>query len=143
VHRLGNVLHELRADIGEFERQLPAHLIVYCAGNTDSAGFGQSLKPRRGIDAIAKKFAPFHQDVSKMHANAQLHPMRRLKGAIGAGGRALNVPRASDGVDDASELGQDAVPSGVDDPAAVARDQLVCGCPSLCRRRMHLGCSCL
>ena len=60
-----------------------------------------------------------------MHANAKLHRLVGGAACILAGYRRLHSDRTLDGIDRAGEVGDDAVASGVEDPATMRGDQLV------------------
>src|SRR5262245_24166217 len=53
MNGIGNVLHDLLAEIVVIERKLILDLVMDAAGDADAAGLRQSLQPRRHIDSVA------------------------------------------------------------------------------------------
>ena len=62
-------------------------------------------------------------DITQVDADAELHAARLGHLLVARRHDGLDLDRALGRVDHARELGQDAVPGGVDDAAAVAADQ--------------------
>ena len=53
MHRPGDVLDLLLAQILEAEIELVAHLVAHDPADADPARLGQRFEPRRDIDAVA------------------------------------------------------------------------------------------
>src|ERR1700733_2586892 len=124
-NRLGDVLDLLLAEIVERYRQLIAHLIVNDSGDAYRTRLGQSFETSGDIDAITEQILAIHHPVANVHAYAKLHRLVGANTRILRGNRCLHRDRASHGIDRAGEIGDDTVPSGVEDAAPMRRDQVV------------------
>ena len=80
------------------------------------------LQPCRNIDPVAEYVLGFDDHVAQIDPDAKSNPP--LLGHIGlaVGHAALNLHRAPHGIDDARELGQQAVAGVLHNPAAVLLD---------------------
>ena len=72
MHRRRDVLHLLRADVGELHRQLVGDLLVHRARNADAADLGEAFEARGDVDAIAE------QSPSRSTTSPMVMPMRKL-----------------------------------------------------------------
>ena len=73
MHRRRDVLHLLRADIGELHRQLVGDLLVHRARNTDAADLGEALQSGCDVDAVAQQVAVALDHVADGDADAKAH----------------------------------------------------------------------
>ncbi|HEY3681194.1 MAG TPA: hypothetical protein VGL45_20970 [Bradyrhizobium sp.] len=94
-------------------------------GDADTARFGNSLEPRRDVDAIAKDIVVVDDDVADMHPDAKFDPELGRHAGVLARHFLLDNDRATRGIDHAGELGQHAVSGVLDDAAAMAGDRRV------------------
>ena len=123
--RLRHVLDLLVPQIVKGERQLVADLGVRGGRNADRAGLGERLQPGGDVDPVTEQVLAVDHDIADMYADAKLHRLVcRLLCAL-RGDRRLHRDRTLHGIDRAGEIGDDAVAGGVEDPAAVRRDQSV------------------
>src|SRR5204863_335910 len=99
------------------------HLVEHLAGDADTARFRDALEPSRDIDAVAVDPGLVVDDVTQVDADAEPHAARLGHPLVACRHDGLDLDRALGRVDHARELGQDAVPRGVDDAAAVAANQ--------------------
>ena len=121
-HRLADVLNRLRAHVGELDLDLAGHVIEHGAGHADAAGRGQDLQARGDVDAVAVDVGALDDDVAQVDADAQPDtPLVRQLGLARRHG-ALNLDGAVHRLDDARELGQQAVAHELDDAALALRD---------------------
>ena len=76
MHRRRDVLHVLRADIGELHRQLVGDLLVHRARDADAANLGETFQTGCDIDTIAHQIAAVHYDITEIDADPEPHPVR-------------------------------------------------------------------
>ena len=125
MHRRRNVLHFLRADIGELHRQLVGDLLVHRARDADAADLGKALEARGDIDAVAEQVAVALDHVADGDADAKAHlPARRIRHVAGAQAF-LDVDRAAHGFDRARKFGEHGIARGVENAAAAFGDEVV------------------
>jgi len=120
--RSGDVLQTLLADICELRIDLAAHLAERVFRDTDAAGLGDALEPRRDIDAVTVDVSVLDDDVAEVDADPEGDPLFLECPGIAFGHSSLYGNRASDGFDHARELDQNAVAGGLNDAAAVLGD---------------------
>ena len=89
----------------------------------NTARFRDALEPGRDVDAVAVDAGLVVDDVAQVDADAELHAARLGHPLVARRHDGLDLDPALSRVDYARELGQDAIPRGVDDAAAVAADQ--------------------
>ena len=123
VHRAGNVLNLLLAEIGEAYRQIGTDLFPQRTGTADPARRGQRLQSGGNIDAVAEQVAVLDDDVAQMQADAELHLFELGSGGVRLGDRRLHRQRAGQRVDRAGEFRGNAVAGGGEDASAMRRDQ--------------------
>ena len=102
---------------------LPLDLIMDLAGDAEATGIGQSLEPRRNVDAIAVDVRALDHDVAEVDADAQSNAL--LVGQVGlpVGHRSLDDNSAFDRLDDAGKLGQQTVAHQLHGTAAMLRNR--------------------
>jgi hypothetical protein len=101
---------------------LPKKVLLHATGDAQPARIGLFLQARRHIHAIAENVVVDADDVALVHAEAKGDAADAGNLDRARGQRRLNLDDATDGVDDARELQQQAVSGGLDDTAAVRRD---------------------
>src|SRR5271169_935374 len=121
--RLGDVLELRRAEIGDGEIEPALHLTISVLGEADRARRGNTFQSRRNVDAVAHQIAvALHDDVAQMYADAELDSAVLGHAGVALDHRVLDLDRAADGVDDASEFDQRAVAGALDDAPVMDRD---------------------
>ena len=125
MHRRRDVLHFLRADVGELHRQLVGDLFVHRARDADAADLGKALEARGDVDAVAEQIAVALDHVADGDADAEGHlPARRI-GHVAGAQAFLDVDRAAHGFDRAGKFGEHGIARGVENPAAGFGDEIV------------------
>ena len=125
MHRRRDVLHFLRADVGELHRQFVGDLFVHRARNADAADFGQAFETRRDVDAVAEQIAVALDHVADGDADAKAHlPAGRI-GHVAGAQAFLDVDRAAHRFDRAGKFGQHRIAGGVENAAAGLGDEIV------------------
>ena len=125
MHRRRDVLHLLRADIGELHRQLVGDLLVHRARDADAADFGEALQAGRDVDAVAQQVAVALDHVADGDADAERHlPARRI-GHVAGSQALLDVDRAAHRFDRARKFRQHGIAGGVEDAPAAFGDEIV------------------
>ena len=122
AHRAGDVLDALFAEILEVDRKLVANLIAGGARDADAAGPGQCFEPRGDVDAVAEDVLALDDHVAHVDADAELEPALLGNARVAPGHGVLDLDRALHGIDDAGELGQEAIAHGLDDAPVTGRD---------------------
>ena len=106
-------------------------LLAHRRRDADLLGLGQSLQPRRDIDAVAEQIVAARHHVAQIEADPELDLPILGEIAIAARGHALDRHRAAHRLHRARELGHDAVAGEIEDPAVVLgherRDHLLVG----------------
>jgi hypothetical protein len=80
-------------------------------GSADAAGRCQPFQTRRNIHAIAENIPLLHHDVADVDADAKVHATIVLEGIIRMGKFVLDVDRALDGSQRATERGENTSPA--------------------------------
>jgi hypothetical protein len=102
--RLGDVLELGRAEIGYSEIKPALDLPVGLLGQTDRAGLGDALQPRRDIDAVAHQIAvTFLDDIAHVNAHPELDAAILRHARIAFDEPCLNLDRAANRVEHAAE----------------------------------------
>src|ERR1035437_858241 len=120
------VLDRLLSHVLETKAELIAYLIVHDAGNHDPAGVGQRLQARRHIDAVSENVIAVENDVADIDADAEFDAefdalVRRCRG-VALCHAALDIDRATDGIDHAHELHEHSIARRFDGSAAMFGD---------------------
>ena len=99
------------------------HLAVGVLGKTDTARISNAFKARGNVDAVAHQVAIALLDhVAQMDADAELDATLRRKTRVALDHAILHLDCAANGIDDASELYEDAVTRPLDDAAVMHGD---------------------
>jgi len=122
MHRPGDVLDLLLAQILKDKGQPVAHLIVDRIGDEHSAGIGERLDPRSDVDAVAVEVVAFDDHIAEIDADAQFDALVRRDACVPLRDRLLHLDRATHRIDDAGKLHQYTVAGGLDDAAVVLGD---------------------
>jgi len=98
-------------------------LAVGVLGKTDTARISNAFKARGNVDAVAHQVAIALLDhVAQMDADAELDATLRRKTRVALDHAILHLDCAANGIDDASELYEDAVTRPLDDAAVMHGD---------------------
>src|SRR5689334_16596334 len=122
MHRPRDVLDLLLTHILKAEIDFVAHLVAHNLADANSARFGQGFQARGDIDAVAIKVVRVDDDVAQIDADAELDPPRLRNTGIVPSHFALQFDRAAHCIDDAGELGEQAIASGLHNTPAVLRN---------------------
>jgi hypothetical protein len=90
--------------------------------NADTAGLGNTLKPRGDIDAIAEDIVAIDDDVAHIDTDAEVDLLVRRYIGIACRHRTLNVDGATNRVNATSKLYQSTVARGLHRAPAVFGD---------------------
>ena len=92
-------------------------------GETDRAGLGDTLHPRRDIDPIAHQVAvALFDDIAEMNADAELNAALFRDAGVALDHAGLHLDRASHSVDDTAEFDNRSVAGTFDDTPAMRGD---------------------
>src|SRR6516162_7528683 len=116
------VLERLLAHVFEGEVEAARGVLVDARRNADAARLGQDFETRRHVDTIAKDVAVLDDDVADIDADAELDPAVRRQRGVALDHCRLYLGRATQRVDDAGELDQEAIAGGLDDAPLMAGD---------------------
>jgi len=112
------------------------HLIADRARHRDATGFGQRLKARRDIDAVAHDVVAVDDDIAEIDANPERNAIAGGLVCVSRRHCTLNVDRAAQGGIRAAEFDQHPIAGGLDDAPAVFVDLGVeQGCANLAQAR--------
>ena len=96
--------------LSSFSPRSATHLAVGVLGKTDTARISNAFKARGNVDAVAHQVAIALLDhVAQMDADAELDATLRRKTRVALDHAILHLDCAANGIDDASELYEDAV----------------------------------
>ena len=122
-HWPSDVLEFFLAEIDERFLQPVTHLAIGVLGETDAARISNALKARGDIDAVAHQVAVALLDhIAEMDADPKLDAALRRKASVALDHAVLHLDGAANGIDDASELNEDAVARALDDAAVMHGD---------------------
>ncbi len=97
-------------------------LVVGGPGNHDAARACQRLQAVSDVHAVAVDVVAFDDHVAEINGDAELQPLVGRGAGVQLGLRPLDVDCASQGVDDALELHQDAVAHRLDEATVMRSD---------------------
>ena len=118
VDRLGDVLEFALAEIDERGGHLALDLAMGLARDTQSARLGGLLQTRGDVNTVAENIAVLNHDVAQVDPDSEDDSL-----VVTSGHRVLDRDGATDGVDDAGELGQEPIAHRLNDAAAVLGDR--------------------
>jgi hypothetical protein len=119
TYRTGDVLEGLLAKVSELDGDFAANLIVGRRGDTNATRLGDTLKPRRNIDAITQNIIALDQNIAEVDPNPVQHPPIFWDALVPLGHHGLHGDGAFDRIDYRGKLKQHAVPGGLDDTTAM------------------------
>ena len=115
------------------------NLVINGLRDADGTGLGQRFKPGGDVDPIAENVVAVDDHVAKVYADPQFETTLGRDRVVDGARRTLHLDGATQRVDDAREVRQQAVAGGADDPSAMRRDQRVDGGADLAERAMRAG----
>lgn len=119
VDGFGDILDLHFTQILVVEVQPVLDLIENRAGGADAAGLGHRLEPGRHVDPVAVQVVSVDDHVGKIDAHAEQHPAICRKFGVAPRQVLLHLDGACDGLGDAGELDEQAIPGGAHDAAMV------------------------
>ena len=93
MHRPGDVLDLLLAQILERDVEFVAHLIVHDPADANPARLGESFQARGDVDPVAVDVSLLDDHVAQIDADAQLYPVVRRDISVPLGHRLLHRDR--------------------------------------------------
>ena len=102
-----------------------ANLIVDGLRDANSSRLGQLFEANRNVHAGAVKIVVFGDHVPEVDADAELHLSVLGDRSVALRNLVLDLDGAANGLDDAGELGDDAVPCAAEDVTAMGGDRLL------------------
>src|SRR6516162_3438573 len=122
MHGSCDVLDLLLAEIVKGEVEAVAHLLVSRGTEANPARLGQRFEAGGNVDAVSEDVAILDDDVTDIDAHAKFDaPLCRCCGVAG-GHLPLHLDRTAHRIDDAGELGKEAVAGSLDDATAMLGD---------------------
>src|SRR5262245_36401954 len=115
MHRLGNILQTPLADVLEWNLHDLSNLIVDGLRNADSSRVSELFEANSDVYARTVEIVLFDDNIPEIHANAELHSLVVWDRLIAFRDLVLNLDGAANGLDDAGELGDDAVACAAED----------------------------
>ena len=135
VHRPGDVLDLLLAQIVEDKVELVTDLVAHHPADADAARFGQTFETGGDVDPVAENIAVLDDDVALVNADPEHDaPVRRHAG-VAFRHRALHVHRAAHRVDDTGEFDQQPIAHCFDDAALMLLNLKIAELPPDCPQR--------
>jgi hypothetical protein len=122
-HRVDDVLELFLAKIADQKIEPGAHLPIGVLGEANRAGLGDSLEPRRNVDAVAHEIpVALLDDVAHVDADPEFNAAVFRHAGVALDHRALDFDGAADGVHHGAEFDQRAVARALDHATLVDRD---------------------
>ncbi len=106
----------------EAKRHLLPDMTEDRLGYADAARVGNLLQPRRDVDGVAVAIVALDDDVADVQPHADVDAPVCGQAVVALGHLALQRNGAFDGIDDAGELGQQAVAGQLEDASMVGGD---------------------
>ena len=125
MYRLGNVLQTVLTDVIEWNFDDLANLIVDGLRDTNSSSLGQLFEANSDVHAGAVKIVLFGDHIPEVNADAELHLSVLGDGIVTLRNLVLDFDSAANGLNDAGELCDDAVPCAAEDVTAMRGDRLL------------------
>jgi hypothetical protein len=122
TQRTSYIFDRLIAHVLECTVDPAPYILMYNTRNYDPTRFGQRLQPGRYIDPIAKNIAILDDDVADVDSHPELDAPVLRHSLIAGSHLPLCLHRASNSVDHAGELSQEAVTSSLDYAATMLGD---------------------
>ncbi len=115
MHRLGDILQTALADVLERNFDDLANLIVDGLRYANSASLGELFEANGDVHAGTVKIVLLGDHVPQVNADAELHPSGLWDGRVALGNLVLDLDGAANGLNNAWELGDDAVACAAED----------------------------
>ena len=125
AHGVGDVLQLLLAEVFVADGDLGLQMVVHRSRDEDSAGVGQTFQASSDIHAIAEDVAHIEDNITEVDADAEQDPAIRRHPDVALRHAPLHLDGTLDRIDDAGELDQQAVASGLDEAPLVLGDRRV------------------
>ena len=122
MHRAGDVLDLLLAEIVERDIELVADFVAHDAADADAARFGETFEAGGEIDPVAENVAVLDDDVALVDADAEVDALVGRDAFVAFRHRALHLDRTAHRADDAGEFDQQPVAHRLDDAALMLLD---------------------
>jgi hypothetical protein len=121
--RLRDILHLLRAEIDELDRQLRPNLVLNSTRDANPARLSKSSQPGGDINRIAEETVALNDDIADVDADAEPHLLtgRSIRILLGYG--LLNLDGALHGIHSAGEFSDEAIASRIENPASMRDNQ--------------------
>jgi hypothetical protein len=121
-HRPLDVLHLVLAQKFQRHAELARQMIIGGAGDYDTAGMGEVLQPSCDVDSVAMHIVAIDDHIAEIDADPQVDPSPLGQAGVAFGHAALEGYCAFDRIDDADELGQQAVAHYLEDTVVSSAD---------------------
>ena len=125
MYRLSNILQSALTDVLEWNLDDLANLIVDGLRDANSSRLGQLFEANSNVHAGAIKIVLFGDHIAQIDANAKPHPSVLGDGRVAFGNLVLDLESAANGLNDAGELGDEAVPRAAEDMTVMGGDRLL------------------
>ena len=125
MHRFGNVFQTALTDILKWNLDDLANLIVNGLRDADASGLGKLLEADRDVHAGSVQVIVLADHIAQIDADAELHLLLLRNRSIALRNLVLDLDGAADRLDDAGELGDDAVPRAAEDVTVMRGDRLL------------------
>jgi hypothetical protein len=110
VHRLGDVLEGLRAEIGDLKFEPRLHLSVGILGQANPARLADAFEPRRNVHPVTHQIAvALLHNVAEVDADTELDAPFGRQACVPLNHAALDLDSAAHRIDHAAKLDDDAV----------------------------------
>ena len=116
-----NVLDLLLPHRLKTEREFRFNLLRHLSGNADAARVGNLLEAGCDVDTVAMPVGSLHDHFAEVDSNANIDPLILRLAGVSLCHSSLDIDRALNCVDDAAELGQEAIAHELEDAAAMLR----------------------
>ena len=125
MYRLGDILQTVLTDVLEWNFDDLANLIVDGLRDANSSWLGQLFEANSNVHAGAVKVVLFGDDIPQVDADAELHPSVLGDGGVALRDLVLYLYSAANGLNNAGELSDEAVPCAAEDVTAMSEDRLL------------------
>ena len=122
MHRIGDVLDLALTQKFVADVDILLNLVERGPGDQDAAGIGQSFQARRDVDAVAVQIVFIGHHIAKIDADPKRNSAILGSRLIAVRHCPLDLYRASDGIDHARELGEQAIAHGLESAPIVGID---------------------
>src|SRR5687768_2309655 len=120
--RTGDVLHSLVAHIAEGHLDPVGNRLMYNVRDAQAARLGETLEAGGNVYPVAEDVSVLEEHVAKIYTDAIEDPAVFRLAGVALGHRSLDLDSTFDRLNDARELGEQAVAAGLNDIAPMRRD---------------------